>query len=93
MNTIWGANGGGTEGKEDNEGAQGSAAEDSSKNKVDESRRRTQTRIKRGMKGSCTRASQHRLKTFNIISKGMKATELLDNLKQRRGNSGEMKRE
>ena len=45
------------------------------------------------MKGSCARASRYRLKTFNITSKGMKATELLDHLKQRRGNSDKMKRE
>ena len=88
-----GAIGGGTEGKEDNEGAHGGAAEDSSKNKVDGSGRRKQTRVKREMKGSCARASQHRLKTFNITSKGIKANELLDHLKQRRGNSDKMKRE
>ena len=49
--------------------------------------------IKRGMKGSCARASQHRCKMFNITSKGMKATDLLDHLKQQRGNSEEMKKE
>ena len=45
------------------------------------------------MKGSCARASQHRLKMFNITSKGMKTTDLLDHLKKRRGNSEEMKKE
>ena len=44
------------------------------------------------MRGSCARASRHRLKTFNITSKGMKATELLDHLKQRKGNINKMKR-
>ena len=66
---------------------------DSSKNKVDGSGRRKQTRIKRGMKGLCARATQHRLKMFNITSNGMKATELLDHLKQRRRNSDKTKRE
>ena len=45
------------------------------------------------MRGSCARASQHRLKTFKITSKGMKANELLDHLKQQRGNNEEMKKE
>ena len=88
-----GANKGGTGGKEDYEVGQGVTAKDSSKNKVDGSGRRKRTRIKQGMRGSCARASRHRLKTFNITSKGMKATELLDHLKQRKGNSDEMKRE
>ena len=93
MNTIGGGKRGGTEGKEGKEGPRGGSAEDSSKNKVAGSGRRKQTRIKQGMKGSCARASQHRFKTFKITSKGMKATDLLDHLKQRRGNSKEMKKE
>ena len=44
------------------------------------------------MRGSCARASQHRLKTFKITSKGMKANELLDHLKQRRGNKEGVKK-
>ena len=38
-------------------------------------------------------ASQHRLKTFKITSKGMKATDLLAHLKQQRGNSEETEKE
>ena len=56
------------------------------------SRRTKQTRFKQGMRGSCARASQHRLKMFKITSKGMKANDLLDHLKQQRGNSEEMNR-
>ena len=66
----------------------------SAKRKVKKASRRTkQTRLKQGIRGSCARASQHRLKTCKITSKGMKANELLDHLKQQRGNSNEMKRE
>ena len=46
-----GANGGGAGGKEDYKETQGGAAMDSSKNKVDGSGRRKQTRIKQGMNG------------------------------------------
>ena len=44
------ANEGGTGGKEDYEVGQGGTAKDSSKNKVDGSGRRKQTRIKQGMR-------------------------------------------
>ena len=50
-------------------------------------------RPKQGTRGSCARVSQYRLKTCKITIKGMKANELLDHLKQQRGNSTEMKRE
>ena len=45
------------------------------------------------MRGSCARASQHRLKMFKITSKGMKANVLLDHLKHRRENITEMEKE
>ena len=45
------------------------------------------------MRGSCTRVSKHRLEMFKITGKCMKANELLDHLKQQRGNSEEMKKE
>ena len=44
-------------------------------------------------RGSCSRASHHKFKTFRLTSKGMLANELLDHLKQRRGNDKEMKKE
>ena len=71
----------------------GGTEKDQSKDKVAEGRRIKQTRLKQGMRGSCARASQHRLKTFKITSKGMKANELLDHSKQQRGNDEEMKKE
>ena len=71
----------------------GGKEKDSSKDKVTTDRRTKQTRLKQGLRGSCARASQHRLKTFKITSKGMKANALLDHLKQRRGNREETKQE
>ena len=87
------SNGGKQKGMEAKGDPEKGSKEDSSKDKVAGSGRRQQTRLKQGMKGSCARASQHRLKTFKITSKGMKATDLLDHLKQRRENSEETKRE
>ena len=66
---------------------------DSSKDKVAGSRRTKQIRPKQGLRRSCARVIQHRLKTFKITSKGMKAYDLLDHLKQQRGNSKETKKE
>ena len=56
-------------------------------------RRAERARVKWGMMGSCTRESQHRLNIFKLTSKCMKANELLDHLKQMRGNEEEMKKE
>ena len=55
-------------------------------------RRAKRARIKRGMRRSYARTSQQRLMTFKLISKGMKANELLDHLNQRRGNKEETKK-
>ena len=56
-------------------------------------RRAQRAQVKPGMRGSCTRISQHRLKTCNLTNRGMEPNELLDHLKQRRGNDKEMKKE
>ena len=80
-------------GDEGNRGVCGGSDKDSLKVKVARDRRTKRTRLKRGVRGFCARASQHRLKTFKVPSKGMKANELLDHLKQQRGNGEEMKKE
>ena len=87
------ANGGKGNGDKGNRGVWGGADKDSLKVKVARGRRTKQARLKQGTRRSCARVSQHRLKTFKITSKGMKANELLDHLKQRRGNNEEMKKE
>ena len=84
-------------GKADGEGGkwepQEGTKKDSPKDTVVKDRRTKQIRLKQGTRGSCAQASQHRLKTFKITSKDMKANELLDHLKQQRGNSKKMKKE
>ena len=78
---------------EGNRGVCGCADMDSSKVKVARGVRTRQTRLKKRMRGFCARASQHRFKKLNITSKGMKANELLDHLKQQRRNDEEMRKE
>ena len=43
--------------------------------------------------GALCTGKPKKLKTFKITSKGAKANELLDHLKQQRGNDKEMKKE
>ena len=80
-------------GDEGGRNVRGGANKDTLQVKVARDRRIKQSWLKRGRRGSCARASQHGFKTCKITSKGMKANELLDHLKQRRGNNEEMKKE
>ena len=83
----------GSRAKVSNSGAGGTevnAVEDGSGIKLANSKRAKRARIKRGMRGLCKRAEQHRLETYKLTKKGMSAEELLTALEWRKLNSDDL---